>query len=467
MNCILFSRVSTLVQDLTQQTNELISEAERLGYSKEQQILIEYKESAIKLSIDERKGIIALKESIEQNPVDCVIVYEISRISRQTTMLYEIRDWLIQRNIQLICLKPYMRLLEDGKMSQTANILFSLFASLSEGEMIVKKERMLRGKQHKIDNNQYIDSYILFGYKVGKNREIEIDYNEADVVRKIFMWYGEGRSLIWIARELHQRGIVAHRWTTENSIICSIKNIMRRKEYIGEKHRYIFPRIISDELFNVVQEKITKNKCKYRTHKEYLGQGLLRDSETGFVMSPNAHVYAWYRNGVSGKFTVSTRVIEKWLWELCEPRARQASKENNMKTFQHDTYVLNSKIHNIKMQRDMLNNKIAKINKRIVDGKLDEQLGDKMLEDVYQEINELDNMNTMLVDKLSRLRPNEVDLSDKKSVVRNEIEYINVENQGKVDKTNIRKLEVHFRDGSIQEFTYKSKSTKAWIEITE
>lgn len=127
--CILFSRVSTERQTLDQQTNELILEANRIG--KEYDV-IEDKESAISLDEYERHGLNELKRLIDTDDYDTVICYEISRISRRPKVLYSIRDLLIEKNIQLVILKPYMRLLDnDGKMSQTASIMFSLFSSLS------------------------------------------------------------------------------------------------------------------------------------------------------------------------------------------------------------------------------------------------------------------------------------------------------------------------------------------------
>ena len=74
--CVCFCRVSTQQQDLVQQTNAIVAEAENMGYDKEHQIIIEYKESGISLSTDERAGIDRLKESIESNPnIDCVICW--------------------------------------------------------------------------------------------------------------------------------------------------------------------------------------------------------------------------------------------------------------------------------------------------------------------------------------------------------------------------------------------------------
>lgn len=461
--CIIFSRVSTASQLLDSQTKELKAEASRLGYSEEQIKIIEYKESAIKLSIDERKGIQALKYEIEKNSdIDCVIIYEISRLSRQETMLFEIRDWLIERQIQLVCMKPYMRLLENGQMSQTARILFSLFSSISESEMMIKKERMMRGKKYKQEQNRYVGGWITFGYKVGKDQYIEIDNDEADVVRKIFKWYDEGRSMIWIARELIQRGSVAHKWHGENSVICCIKHTLRRREYIGAKTKYQWPRIISDELFNSVQSKITKNKVKYITHKQYLGQGLIRLKEKNLIMSPNERCYQISRIGMKKGLTLNTKLIEEWIWNICEPRAKTITNDKRVKAFLHDQQVLNNKIHVVQDEIKSLNIKIDKINDRIVSGRLDEAKGDMMIENTELEIEKLNTIENELTNKLLSLKPDEVDLSDRKAVVRNEIEIIDAYRDK--DDEKIKILEVHFKDGTIKKYRYKSWSRFARIE---
>ena len=81
--CILLSRVSTQQQTLAQQTNELLRYAKSRGYNDSCIIVIEDKESAIKLDEEHRKGLIKMKEHIANDKsIDCVICYEISRISR-------------------------------------------------------------------------------------------------------------------------------------------------------------------------------------------------------------------------------------------------------------------------------------------------------------------------------------------------------------------------------------------------
>ena len=146
---IILSRVSTSHQDLTQQTEEVLREAHKDGYSDRNIMIIENVESAIKLSEEERQGLNKMKDYINRDStIESVYIYELSRLSRRQLVLFSIRDFLVERQIQLICLKPYFRLLEvDGTMSQTGSLMFSLFSSLSESEMMLKKERLMRGRR--------------------------------------------------------------------------------------------------------------------------------------------------------------------------------------------------------------------------------------------------------------------------------------------------------------------------------
>ena len=65
---IVLSRVSTEGQDLTQQTDEVLREVYKDGYTDSNIILIEDKESAIKLSEEERLGLNKMKDHINNNP---------------------------------------------------------------------------------------------------------------------------------------------------------------------------------------------------------------------------------------------------------------------------------------------------------------------------------------------------------------------------------------------------------------
>lgn len=149
---IILSRVSTESQNLEQQTQEILKQVYKDGYTDEDIIIIEDKESAIKLSEEERNGINRLEMYIESNTkIDSIYIYELSRLSRRQKVLFSLREYLIEKKIQLVSLKPELKLLDnEGNVSQLNTLLFSLLSSLSESEMMVKLERMKRGIQYNL-----------------------------------------------------------------------------------------------------------------------------------------------------------------------------------------------------------------------------------------------------------------------------------------------------------------------------
>ena len=162
--CIILSRVSTAQQELDSQTQAIKNEALRCGFKEKDFIIIEDIESAIKLSEEERNGLNKMKEEISKHgDITHVFIYELSRLSRRQLVLFSIRDYLIDRGIQLVCCTPYFRLLENGKLSQTANLMFSIFASMAESEMSLKQERMMEQIRVSVEEAmKYIQEKIEF-----------------------------------------------------------------------------------------------------------------------------------------------------------------------------------------------------------------------------------------------------------------------------------------------------------------
>ncbi len=392
---ILFARVSTQHQTLESQIDELKLEARRMGYEEDEMILIDFKESAVKLDIEERKGIQALKTSIENDSsIDCVIVYEISRISRQPKMLYEIRDWLISKNIQLICLRPYMRLLEDGKLSQTASILFSLFGSMAESEGFIRKERMARGKKHKQALGGYIGGKPLFGY-IFINDKLTINYHEAEIVKKIFDMYETGLSARSIAVELMQTGELKQN-KIHNATQLILKIILR-SEYCGEKTpktAYNYPAIITKAQFVKCRE-IAKNKRKEHTttKKICLLKKLLRCEDNGCLLTPNIanNKYQMYTTDHAINMTIRIDLIDNLAWEVVKEHSKKKEKEDNyviMTNLQNDSAILLRKVQQAQRKINELISQIDRIESRIIEGKMSEVKGDQMIDEKRKEIEE-------------------------------------------------------------------------------
>lgn len=486
---ILFGRVSTMHQDLVQQINELKLEASRMGYDDEDLIIIEYKESGISLDTEERLGIQELKKAIEtHNNIDCVFIYEISRLSRRPKVLYEVRDWLIEKQINLICIKPYMRLLEDGKLSQTANILFSLFSSISESEMMIKKERMNRGRYHKRSQNKYIGGGVLFGYGFDEKENLIVDEKKSEIVKYIFNEYEHGRSCSDLATELVDRGLIYA--DNYKSGLTYISDTLRHIEYTGtnQPNRYQYPQIISKEQWEKCRE-IRENKKKQYSNTKfvYWCKGLLRSKESKMLISGHYNNGKYhYEDKNSGEcISININFIDSLTWQIVKDRR----KSSNPKDIENERLAINKliketddKLKTIDKRIEKIRESIDKANERIILGKLNEAKGDELIQNMQIEISnyeeEKDRLNSKHTEYMNRIiyitsffyQPDLYDnITDEKeihNIIKSEIKNIWLT---KDDKKYYNHIEYEFIDGSrLYVYGYKSqKKAVAWIDDNE
>lgn len=415
---ICFGRVSTIRQDLIQQMEELKTEAYRMGYTDKDIISIEYKESGISLDTEERLGLQELRKTINENDdIDCVFVYEISRLSRKPKVLYEVRDWLIEKKINLICIKPYMRLLEDGKISQTANILFSLYSSISEGEMVVKKERMLRGRQYKRNMNKYIGGGVIFGYAFDNDENLIVDEKNSQIVRYIFNEYEKGRSCKDLGIELVDRGLIFA--DNYKSGTTYISDTLRRIEYTGIElpNRYRYPAIITNEQWEKCREiRENKNKLYSKTKFIYWCKGLLRSKKSGMLISGhyNSGKYHFEDPNTREAISININFIDSLTWQIVKDRRKSVSPskiEEERQNINNMIKINKEKIKTIDTRIENIKKSIDKANERIILGKLDEAKGDNMISEMEKEI--------------KRYEEDKIQLNSKEVEYFNRIAYIN------------------------------------------
>ena len=358
--CILFSRVSTEHQTIESQTQVLHDEAIKLGYKEEDLILIEQKESAIKLDEEERIGLNMLKDKIySDDTIDCVICYEVSRISRKPKVVFSIRDLLIDRHIQLIVVKPYMRMLENGELSESASMMFSIYASFSEIEMTTKKSRMMRNRRYKMQQGGYGGGWIAFGYKKDENDRIVIDEPKAKIVQKIYDMYETGKSARTIAIELIELGELPQ--LSQDAGQQFVTKTIQREQYVGtgKGTNYIYPQIITQEQFDRCKAiRGNKSKPKTGTSVLYYGHGLVYN-ELGRLLTPSKanNVYTSYHIDKKHTASINLNMLDSIIWHV--------TKEH----ISHNT------IPNIEQQRKDIENKLEDVRKRIkaIDRQIEEQ----------------------------------------------------------------------------------------------
>ena len=118
----------------------------------------------------------------------------------------------------------------------------------------------------------------VFGYRV-VDKHYVLDEGEAQVIRQIFTWYDQGKSMTEIVNQLNAQGAVNA--AGKPFIISVMRRILTNKMYIGirlykgEDIGIRVPAIIDKDLFDRVQIQVEKNKCAPARNKPLNDQYLL------------------------------------------------------------------------------------------------------------------------------------------------------------------------------------------------
>lgn len=319
MKAILFIRVSTEHQEFEEQTKELRKKAIADGYLDTDILTIAEKESAIKLSEEERSGIKRMKELIENDSsINCLYVWEVSRLARTKKVLFSVQEYLINRKIQLKVMKPEVVLLNsDGSLNSGASIVFTMFAEMAEQEMILKKARFARGKARCNSLGKTNNGRVLFGYTIDEHGYIIIHEENAKVVRYIFDSYvNTSSSASTLYRELVERGWINRRNRGERTAII---NILSNCAYYGGRayrSQHIYPPIITKELFDKAAEKRKSSTKKSKDNTKWLhyAHGLVSYNHNGvwFKMVIRHGRLAYYCE--QANISISSNVLDSLVW---------------------------------------------------------------------------------------------------------------------------------------------------------
>ena len=419
---ILLSRVSTGHQDLEQQTEQLKSYAKSIGYNDNDIIIIEDKESAVKLSEEERQGLNKMKEVISNYTVTDVVIYELSRLSRVPKILYSVRDYLVQNKIQLHILNPRIKLLKDDySIDESANVVFSLFCSLSENEGYIRKQRTARGKDKARRANKYIGGQISYGYSVNRSKEFEINEEEAKVVRRIFNDY-QTKTVVEIAKDLVFEGIFN---LSVNSAASLIRNILHRRAYTGEEvevkgYKQKLPAIITKEDYEAVENKIEERKKYGKTQSKhgYLCRNLVFNINNEYLRPLYCHScyallkmnkYEWETLSINMQF------LDDIAFHYAVENKKRMPGKDLMRykvELQKELESVSRKVLTIDNKVQEENEKILKFEMRYASGKMSESTLDLLVEKVQQDIKKLEADKGTLEDDRGRLRKKLSNLSD-------------------------------------------------------
>lgn len=416
---VIFLRVSTLSQKLESQ--ELV--ARRLAYAdgySDNDILepIKYKESAVKLTEKDRQGLQDLYSIINiRDDIDSIYITELSRLSRHAGVLYNIRDYLLEKKIQLVCGSPSFRLLDkDKKLDKMAALIFAIFGCFAEQEAIEKKERFARGKEQKAIEGKFAGGNIPFGYKIDKERDnlIVVDSVDAALVREVFNLYESGISQTKLAKHYAQRGVSKLTVSFINNILNNERYTGRKRVYDGSSYERSYPVIITPEQFkrcrNIASENNTKGN---KTRNVYYAHHIIVCKNCGTFFSASGskvdyHCYNAFntvhkydnskKTQCTLRLNVSINVMDSLLWML----AQEAELNYIINAASEDKKIYQDKVDDLSVKLSAIGTRLEEVverRKRIVKsyikGNINEEEQNEMIKEVDKE------RNTILLEQVS------------------------------------------------------------------
>lgn len=325
-NTAIYCRVSTQMQSTDRQKDELLAFASQQNYTISNENI--YIDVISGYSAGEsRPQYSTLMKNVNQGKIRTILFSELTRLGRNSTELLAEIQRLQELNVQLYFQKQDLWI--KDKQDLGSRILLAVLAVTTSYEIELLAERSLSGKINKIhsgggvggDNNAY-------GYRNNENKKMVIRENEAEIIRRIFTMYANGKSTIEICDILNaeqiptayktrtkefadnrvQKGLSPKKYKSFNPDKLSwkpnsISKILGKRLYLGHRHvdfrkpnvdkskknekpeiiyTYDFQdenlRIISDELFEQVQERLSKahyNKNNAIKHDNLLKHKLI------------------------------------------------------------------------------------------------------------------------------------------------------------------------------------------------
>lgn len=264
----------------------------------------------------DRDGFQAMLKACSDGEIDMIITKSTSRFARNTVMLLETVRYLNSIGVDVFFEKENIH-----SMSGDGELMLSILASFAQAESLSASENQRWRVKKAFENGEVLNWRFLMGYDIGKD-SVEINEEEAKLVREVFRRFNAGESMASIARRLNERGLSGTHgapWKTQ-----SVRNMLANEKYTGNallwksfrnnhvekkktRNRGEFPRyfakashpaIIDDETFARAKERLDEFQSiadQRAPKKESVFSGVIRCGNCGanYIRIKNHQYFAW------------------------------------------------------------------------------------------------------------------------------------------------------------------------------
>lgn len=163
------------------------------------EIVEEYVDEGISgKNIKDRPAMRKLVEDVEKDKFQALLVWKISRLSRNMLDTLKLLDKFEYYNVKFI---SYSENFDTG--TPIGRLVVQLMASIAEMERNTLSENVKLGMKQRAMEGLW-NGGVVFGYNLNDRKLLVINQDEAEVVKLIFTMYADGKGLRAIANYLNR-----------------------------------------------------------------------------------------------------------------------------------------------------------------------------------------------------------------------------------------------------------------------
>ena len=302
-------------------------------------VVEEYIDRAMTGTNDNRPDFKRMMEDSKKHKFQGILVYQLDRFARNRYDSANNKAILKKNGVKVYSAK------ENISDDPSGILMESMLEGMAEYYSAELSQKIKRGMDLLADKCLYTGGGVALGFKINPDKTFGIDEETAPFVVKIFEKYASGEHIIDICDYLNSMGLKTSKKAMFNK--CSLHTLLKNKRYIGT-YTYnemeipnAIPRIISDELFNEVQERLKLNKnapARAKAVEEYLLTGKMFCGACESLMSgisgtsKTGRKYTYYTCGRAKKGECDKKHISKnFIEDLAIAKCREVLTDKNIK----------------------------------------------------------------------------------------------------------------------------------------
>ncbi len=203
--------------------------------------------------VTKRDGFIQMLEDCEAGKIDLIITKSISRFARNTLDTLK-----TTRHLKSIGVEVFFEEQNTSTFSPDGELMLTLTAAVAQEEIISISENIKWSRRKKFQIGDPQAHFIIYGYE-WVDGELTIIPEQAEVVRRIFRDYIDGKSSYYIADRLNEEGYKTVRGVDFNdqAVMYILKNYTYTGNLLLQKTVVVDP----------IEKKRIRNKGQYTQYK--------------------------------------------------------------------------------------------------------------------------------------------------------------------------------------------------------